>query len=196
MIDAKKLFKIYNLKTWKQNKFQIFLSILAISIAVAILISIRLIPSLTNIYKNINARGLNDGDINIVMTKPNITDEQINSLNKLKSEGKIIYATTYEMENNLTSGDIINEVELKFIDKEYYSINKNLDNYIEKLGNHNVLINRVTADKFNLKKGDHISLTIKGFYDTDTKFKVEDIIEKSNAIEENILGVIILDKSI
>lgn len=195
MINKKELFKIYNLKTWKQAKFQIFLSVAAIAIAVAILVSLKFILALNDSYTIINAKSINDGDINIGIKTSNISDEQLNLLNKLTSEGKIQYTTTYKMQNNFTNSQITNVVEVKFIDSKYSYINKRVASYVKELGNHKVLINRAAADKFQLKKGDVISLELRGFSSGDSKFTVEDIIESTDVLDESILGAIILGKS-
>jgi len=195
MIECKKLFKTYNLKTWKHNKLQIFFSITAISIAVAILISLRLILVINNFYTIDNPKSVNDGDINIALSNYNISSVQLKVLDELTSEDKIKYACTYKIQNNLTIGGISNVVNIKFIDSKYSYINKRIGRYSKKLGKDKVLINRAAADRFDLKKGDKISLALKDFSDGYKKFAVEDIIEGTNTLEESILGVIILDKS-
>lgn len=195
MIDKKNMFRIYSLKTWKQARFQIFLSIAAIAIAVAILTSIKLILTLNDSYTTINAKAINDGDINIGLPDSIITDEQLNLLNKLTIEGKIQYTTTYKIQNNFTNNQITNAVVVKFIDYKYAYISKRIASYLKDLGNQKVLINKAAAEKFQLKKGDTISLPLRGLSNSSSKFIVEDIVENTNVLDESILGVIILDKS-
>lgn len=195
MIGCKKLFKSYNLKTWKQNKLQIFLSIIAIAIAAAILLSLRLILALNDSYTNINAKNINDGDINISLAVPQIGAEQLKVIEKLRDEGKIQYATTYKMQNNFTYGEIATVVYVKLIDSNYSCINKKIGSYADKLGKDRVLINRAAADKFNLKKGDTISLALKGFSNNDKSFRIEEVIDSTNSLDESLFGAIILNKS-
>lgn len=152
MIHYRKLFKTYNLKTWRQNKLQIFLSIAAISIAVGILISLRLILAINDSYAENNTKASNDGDINIAIESGNINGDQLKELDKLTSEGKLKYAATYEMQNNFTVGEISNVTYVKFIDSKYSYINKRVGGYAERLGKDKVLINRAAADRFALKK--------------------------------------------
>ncbi|MDP4145526.1 MAG: FtsX-like permease family protein [Bacillota bacterium] len=197
MISFKKLFKIYNMKTWKHSKFQICLSIIAIVVAAAILLSLRLLLAIDDAYTNINARNINDGDINIALKTPNISDGQLKVLNKLTAKGMLQYAATYKMQNNLTSGKISGVVEMKFVDSKYAYINQKTGSYVKKLGNNNVIINKVVADKFKLKKGDTIpiTITIRDFSTAEKKFMVQDVIDSTSILDENILGVIILNKS-
>lgn len=195
MITTKQLFKTYNLKNWKQAKFQIFLSIFSVVIAAAILISLKLIIALNNYYITSNAKSVNEGDINIEVPNSIISNKQLNVLDKLTSEGKIQYATTYKIENNFTHDGIANTAEVKFIDPKYCYINKKVTDYVNKLGDHKVVINRAAADKFNLKKGDIISLKLKGLSNDYNKFKITDIVENTDVSNEDILGAIILSKS-
>jgi len=195
MINSKKLFKLYNLKTWKQDKLQISLSIIAISIAVAILVSLQLILSFNRSYTNINAKDVNEGDINIQLLNSRITNEQLKVLEDLKNQGLFNYTTTYKIQNNLVSGDITSIVEVKFVDSKNYPIYRKSVDYEKSLQGNNVLINKVAADKFNLKKGDLIQLYIKGVSNASERYKVSDILENSSVIDESILGVIIINKS-
>ncbi|WP_026881120.1 FtsX-like permease family protein [Clostridium akagii] len=195
MINRKELFKKYNLKTWKQSKFQIFLSITSIAIAVAILVSLKLIFSLNDSWSLVNSKSINDGDINIGTTNFSISDKQLNDLNKLTSDGKIKYDTTYKMEDKFTNDQITSLVQVKAIDSNYSYINKKISSYLKKLGNRKVLLNRAAADKFQLKKGDIISLELSGFSNSNSKFTVADVVESTDVLDESVLGVIILDKS-
>lgn len=195
MINKKELFKKYNLKTWKQSKFQIFLSITSIAIAVAILVSLKLIFSLNDSWSLVNSKSVNDGDINIGTTNSSISNKQLNDLNKLTSDGKIKYTTTYKTEDKFTNGQITSLVQVKAIDSNYSYINKKISSYLKKLGNHKVLLNRAAADKFQLKKGYIISLELSGFSNSNSKFTVEDVVESTDVLDESVLGVIILDKS-
>jgi|GEM_PF-2181013 putative ABC transport system permease protein len=194
MIDKRELFKKYNLKTWKQSKFQIFLSITSIAIAVTILVSLKLVLALNNSWSIVNAKSINDGDINIVTTNSDISNKQLSALDKLTNDGKIKYTTIYKIENNFTNGQITNLVDVKAIDSNYAYINKRISSYLKKLGKHKVLINRAAADKFCLKKGDIISLKLRGFSDN-SKFTVEDVVENTDVLDESVLGVIILNRS-
>lgn len=189
MISYKKLFKSYNLKTWKLGKLQIFLSIFAISIAVAILVSLQLVISLNASYESINARNINGGDINISLSNSKLTKEQQNSLENLKSKNYFNFTTSYKLQNNLSVGDITGLVYLKFVDSKNYSI------YERKLQENLVLINKTVADRFNLKKGDKVHIYIKGTSEETKEFEIGEVIENSGAIDEDVLGAVLINKS-
>jgi predicted lysophospholipase L1 biosynthesis ABC-type transport system permease subunit len=195
MITAKVLFKTYNLKTWRQNKFQIFLSIFAIAIAVAILISLRSIIFFNGQYTISNSRSLNDGDINITLPSNTISEEQYKLLDKLKAEDKLYYATTYKMQNNFNHNYMNSVVDVKIIDSDYYSVDERVGRYKDKLGSKSILINRTLADKFSLKKGDSISITLKNFSQEECEVKISDVIDTTNMVDENIFGLMIFNKA-
>ncbi|QAA35108.1 FtsX-like permease family protein [Clostridium manihotivorum] len=195
MITAKMLFRTYNLKTWRQNKFQIFLSIFAIAIAVAILISLRSIISFNGQYTISNSRSLNDGDINITLSSNTISADQYKLLDKMKAEGKLYYATTYKMQNNFIHNDMSSEVDVKIIDPDYYSVDERIGRYKDKLASKSILINKTLADKFSLKRGDSIAITLKNFSQEDCEFKIGDIIDTTNMMDENVFGLMIFNKT-
>ncbi len=196
MISSKKLFKTYNLKSWKQDKFQIFLSITAITIAVAILVTIQLVLSITKSYMNTDAKNTNEGDINITLLNSRLSDKNSQVLKDLKAEGYFDYTTSYKVENTLVHDDVSNTIEVKFVDPSCYPIYQNGKNYKNIIKDNNVVITKVTADKFNIKKGETISLSIRGFAKPDMSFKVSDISDSTGAIDENVIGAVIIDKSI
>ncbi|URZ09749.1 ABC transporter permease [Clostridium felsineum] len=194
MINTKQLFKVYNFSIWKKNKFQMFLSIIAIAISVAILLSIELMLSLNNTYINNNAVNSNDGDININLLQGSLTNNQFKELNTLKAKGYINYTTIYKIQNNLALSGVSGTIFLKFVDPSSYPIADSSYNYRTKLKNNCAVISSQVANKFNLRKGSIISLQIKG-KERNLKLKISDIVN-SNVSDEGIVGVITINKNL
>ncbi|WP_234124701.1 FtsX-like permease family protein [Clostridium hydrogenum] len=194
MITTKQLFKTYNFSTWKKNKYQMFLSILSIAISAAILLSIELMLSLNNTYINSNAINSNEGDININLLDQSLTKYQLKELKDFRDKGYFNYTTIYKFQNNFIYNNVSSTVFLKFVDPNNYPIINSSYNYGTSLKDNCVVINKQIANKFNLKKGDVVSIKIKNF-PNDIKLKISGIID-TNVSDESIVGVIIINKQV
>jgi len=201
MLKVLKLLKVYNIKTWKQNKLQIFLSMCGVSIAIAIVLAIRLL-SINNInYINDNAKAINGGDISVTPITGKANIQQISLLASMEKNGNIDFTKTVLHTTNLSFKNKNSTSVIRFIDKNkfpFYSVTNKKVDYKSLLSEDNsVILSSGLASKLGIKKGDRISI-MSQITGESYKYKVTTIVKSDPSADENmnILGFAILNTSV
>lgn len=200
-----KLFKVYSLKTLRENKTLPIICMLAITTSVAVMLAILLV---TSSYENrlaYNLSSVNGGDINIQINTDQAADSKVFDstdlalFSDLEKQNAIQYNLFYRELTNVVYKDkidncIVRQLSPAMLDQE----NSNLDYSLLK-EQHMVILTQNVADNLNLSVGDQIYIKLHGNGNDSGQYTVGQIIKPIYGVNvantdlelsENILGTI------
>lgn len=192
-------FCMYNVKVWKENKVQIFLNIITISIAIALVAAIQLLGLYNTKNISENVKMINGGDVSILYNNSSETKEQSDYL-KLKEESNEIEKTSsYFFKTNISFNGKSSFIVLRFIDNSYplYKDNyKNSPYNIKLENNSSVVLSENIATRLNIKVGDQIKILNKTTGNSE-QFRVSEIVstDGESTLDMNVFGYAYLSKN-
>ena len=190
-------FTIFNLRSWKQNKLQLFLSIFGISMGIAISLAIQVISIYNNFSIEANANKINGGDISIALQGDLLNSKQINYLNQEKKSNKLTYTKSTWCKTNINFNNRSSILVLRFIDTGEYPLYKDSTLKVKLLDEpQNIIISSNLAARLSVRKGDSVNIlnSLSGEKET---YKVADVAEPDgeNGQDMNIFGYAFINQT-
>lgn len=193
-------FCIYNVRAWAENKVQIFLNIITISIAIALVVAIQLLGLYNTKNISDNVKMINGGDISILFNNSNETKEQNDYLKSKESNNEIEYTSSYFLKTNISFNGKSSYIVLRFIDSSYplYKDNNKNSPYNIKLDNNSgIALSENIATRLNIKAGDWVKVLNRTTGSSD-QFLVSSIVptDGESTLDMNVFGYGYLSKEL
>lgn len=205
-----KLFKIYSLKTLRENKTLPIICMLAITTSVAVMLAILLVTSSYESRLAYNLSFVNGGDINIQVNTDQAADSKVfdsadlASFSDLEKQNAIQDNLFYRELTNVIYKDKIDNCVVRQLSPTMLNQESNGLNYSLLKKPHTVILTQNIADNLNLSVGDQIYIKLHGNGDDSGQYTVGQIIEPTYGVSvastdielsENILGTIYMAAS-
>ncbi|HEY9060860.1 MAG TPA: FtsX-like permease family protein [Pseudobacteroides sp.] len=195
MIKTLQFFYIYHIRSWKTQKIQVALSILAIAMGLAIALAIQLITAYNVKNLEANAERVNGGDISIVSEDSRIKKEQVDYLESLGKSGDIQYTKTVFYKTNINYNQKSSMIIIRFVDFKKYPLYKDSELSFDKLNSKNdIIISSNVASRLNVIKDKKVRIFNSSSGEANS-YRIAEIVKSDGepAMDMNIFGYAYMD---
>lgn len=195
MIKTLKFFYIYHIRSWKTQKIQIILSILAIAMGLAIALAIQLITGYNVINLESNAKKVNGGDICIISEDGHFNNEQISYLDDLQDSNDILYTKTIFYKTNINFNQKSSMIILRFVDFKRFPLYDDSELAFDNLnGDTDIVLSSNIASRLNVTKDQSIKI-FNSYSGEANLYRIAKVVKPDgeSAMDMNIFGYAYID---